>query len=303
MDYVPGYAEARPESGAPGQAAITLSQERRQLIGMKTEPVAKRDLAAVVRASGRVAYDPDLYNAVAEHRAAVRAREKVQGSSYPDVLERSESLVRASALRLRQLGLSEEQIAECGRTDEPPVNLLVGGGGHGGAVWVYAQIYEFEIGMVRPGQAAEMTTPAYPGRKFRGTVKSLDPVLSSETRSLKARIEAQDPEGLLKLEMYVNTVIRVSLGWKLALPESALLDSGERKLAFVDLGGGRIEPRELSLGQEAEGYYEVLGGLREGERVVTSANFLIDSESKLKAAISGAGKKGKSADPHAGHRP
>ena len=274
MDYVPVYAEKALKSGVEGQAEVTLSEERRRLIGLKSEPLKRRDLSALVRASGKVAYDPDLYNAISEYGEAVRARERVKGSPYPDALERADALMRASALRLRQLGLSDAQIEKSAK-EGSPVNLLIGGGG---SVWVYAQIYEYEIGLVKAGQRAEITTPAYPGRTFRGTVRGVDPNLSAETRTLKVRIEVPDREGALKLEMFVDAAIRVELGRRLALPESALLDTGERKLAFVDLGDGRIEPRELRVGQKAEGYYDLLSGISEGEKAVTSAQFLIDSE-------------------------
>ena len=284
MDYVPVYAEEeKTEVPVPGQATTRVSEEGRRLIGMKTEALERRALSATVRASGRVAYDPDLYNALTEYREAVRAREKVKDSTWPDVIERSGALVRASFLRLRQMGLSEAQIEESGRSKESPTNLILGGAGD--TVWVYAQIYEYEIGLVRTGQSVEITAPAFRGRAFKGVVKAVDPNLSAETRSLKVRIEVPNPEGLLKLEMFVNALIRVDLGTKLALPESALLDSGERKLIFVDLGEGRIEPREVKIGDQAGAYYELLSGAREGEKVVTSANFLIDSESKLKSAI------------------
>lgn len=285
MDYVPVYAEEVSEAPVPGQAAMTLSVEKRHLIGLKSEVLRKRALAFTVRASGSVAYDPELYNAIAEHHSALIAREKVKDSAWPDVHERADALVRAATLRLRQLGLSEAQIEAYTGKEKAPENLLLGGAG--GSVWVYAQIYEYEISAVRPGQRAEITTSAYPGRTFRGTVRSVDPNLSMETRSLRVRIEVPNPDGLLKLEMFVNAAIKVDLGEKLALPESALLDGGERKLTFVDLGDGRIEPREVRVGRAADGYYELLSGAKEGEKVVTTANFLIDSESRLKAAISG----------------
>lgn len=301
MDYVPVYAgEEKTEVPVPGQAATRVSEEGRKLIGMKTEILQRRALAATVRASGRVAYDPDLYNAMTEYREAVRAKAKVKDSSWPDVLERSEALVRASFLRLRQMGLSEAQIEASGRSEQPPTNLILGGAG--GTVWVYAQIYEYEIGLVRAGQSVEITAPAFRGRKFRGVVKAVDPNLSAETRSLKVRIEVPNPENLLKLEMFVNASIRVDLGTKLALPESALLDSGERQLIFIDLGEGRIEPREVKVGAEAGGYYELLSGAREGEKVVTSANFLIDSESKLKSAVPGGKDQKQPAEPSPEHR-
>jgi membrane fusion protein, copper/silver efflux system len=290
MDYVPVYAEQeKTEVPVPGQATTKVPERGRQLIGMKSEPLKRRALVSTVRASGRVAYDPDLYNALAEYREAVRAQAKVKDSPWPDVHERAGALVRSSAIRLRQMGLSESQIEEAGRSEQPPTNLILGGAG--GAVWIYAQIYEYEIDLVRPGQAAEITSPAFRGRRFRGVVKAVDPILSAETRSLKVRIEVPNPENLLKLEMFVNAAIKVELGERLALPESALLDTGERQLVFVDLGEGRIEPREVRVGREAGGYYELLSGVREGEKVVTSANFLIDSESKLKSAVPGQGEK------------
>jgi Cu(I)/Ag(I) efflux system membrane fusion protein len=288
MDYIPVYAEEKTSVPVEGQAAVVISEARRQMIGMKSEPVERRELAVVVRASGKVAYDPDLYNTLSEYKETVRAREKVKDSPYPDALERADALVRASTLRLRQMGLTDAQIAASAQAADP-TNLLIGGGG--GAVWVYAQIYEYEIGLVKAGQSAEIITPAYPGKVFRGTVRSVDSILSAETRSLKVRIEVPDPQGLFKLEMYVDAAIRSHLGRRLALPESALLDTGARQIVFVDLGQGRIEPREVIVGQKAEGYYDLLSGVSPGEKVVTSANFLIDSESKLKAALSGRGKR------------
>lgn len=306
MDYVPVYAEdAKTEVPVPGQATTNLPERGRQLIGMKSEALKTRALISTVRASGRVAYDPDLYNALSEYREAVRARGKVKESPWPDVHERADALVRSSAIKLRQMGLSEAQIEAAGRSDQPPTNLILGGAGD--AVWVYAQIYEYEIDLVRPGQVAEITSPAFRGRKFRGVVKAVDPILSAETRSLKVRIEVPNPENLLKLEMFVNAAIQIDLGQKLALPESALMDTGERQLVFVDLGEGRIEPREVRIGREAGGYYELLSGALEGERVVTSANFLIDSESKLKSAFpKNEGKKsekqGKTPEPQPEHR-
>jgi Cu(I)/Ag(I) efflux system membrane fusion protein len=281
MEYIPVYAEEGAGSSVPGRGNLELSAERRQMIGMKSEAVARRDLSVVVRAAGKVAYDPELYQAIAEYREAVKARDAVARSSWPDVRERSAALARAAELRLRQLGLSEGQIGVLMKSESSATNLLFAG--DGGTVWVYAQIYEYEIGLVKPGQRADVTASAYPGRIFRGTVKAVDPILSAETRSLRARIEVPNPGGALKLEMFVDAAIRADAGRGLALPAGAVIDTGVRKIVFVDLGEGRIEPREVTLGREADGYDEVLSGVREGEKVVTAANFLIDSESKLHA--------------------
>lgn len=301
MDLVkqePAPAEAA--SAAEGWSAITLSEERRRLIGLKSEPVERRPLTRTVRASARVAYDPDLYNALAEYREAARARQRLEGSALPEAKDRAEALVKAAELKLRQAGLDKAEL-DAAASAEDSQSLLVGGG----SVWVYAQVYEREVGLVKPGQTAHITTPAYPGRVFKGTVRSLDPILDPATRSLKARILVPNPDGALKLEMYADAELKASLGTKLALPESALIDTGKRRVAFADLGEGRIEPRVVEVATKAEGYYELLSGFSEGEKAVTSANFLIDSESRLKAAVGAAAKKAgeaRAADPHAGHR-
>ncbi|MBI3292852.1 MAG: efflux RND transporter periplasmic adaptor subunit [Elusimicrobia bacterium] len=282
--------EQPPATPVPGRATVMVPSDREQLIGVRTATVSKRELTVLVRASGRVAYDPELYSAIAEYQEALNANEKIKDNPWPDVRERAEALMNASQLRLRQLGLSEAQIEELSKTSQRPTNLLLGQPGE--SVWVYAQIYEYESGLVRAGQAMEVISSAFPGRRFLGTVRAVDPIFNSETRSLRLRAEVPNPDGLLKPEMYIDAVIHVSLGSKLAIPEEALMDTGTRQLAFVMKGQGRYEPREIRVGHEAEGYFEVVSGLNEGEQVVASANFLIDSESKLKAALSESGAGG-----------
>lgn len=285
MDYLPVY-EGEEESSLPvqGHATIKMSPEREQLIGVKTESATFRNLKKVIRASARVAYDTELYNAITEYKEALLSKEKLKESPWPDVQERSSALVRASALKLRQLGISQSQIENLNNDYHDPTNLLLGEKGE--SVWVYAQIYEFEAGLVQAGQSMEITSPALPGKKFFGSVKSVDSILNSESRSLKVRAQVPNPEGLLKPEMYMDAKIFVDLGWKLSIPEEAVLNTGERQIVFVAAGEGKYEPREVRLGREAEGYYELLSGVSKNEKVVTSANFLIDSESKLKAAVS-----------------
>ncbi len=271
----------------PDRAAVSLSPEKERLIGVRTAPAERRALTNPIRASGRIAYDPELYGAVVEYREALKAQKSVQDSPWPEVRERSEALIRSSVLRLRQMGLSQAQIERLGGAAQDPVNLLLGQ--KDGSLWVYAQIYEYEAGQVQAGQAMEVKTGALPGKTFRGRVVAVDTILNPETRTLRVRGELPNPDGLLKPEMYVDVVIQVDLGNKLAVPEEAVLDTGERKIVFVRKAPGRYEPREVTLGHEAGDYWEVLSGLEEGEEVVTSANFLIDSESRLKAALSPGG--------------
>ena len=136
----------------------------------------------------------------------------------------------------------------------------------------------------------EVTSRAAPGRRFSGKVASVDAIMNADTRTLRVRAEVADPAGLLKPEMYVDAAIHVDLGRRLAVPDADVIDTGERKIVYASLGGGKYAPREITVGREAEGYDEVLEGLSEGDMVAASANFLIDSESKLKAAVSQAGQ-------------
>lgn len=269
------------------RSPVVISEQREQLIGVKTSPVVRREISKLVRASGRIAYDPDLYSAVVEYREALKSLGKAKSSPWADVRERTEGLVSSSRLRLQQMGLSDSQIDRLGNAKGDPTNLLLGK--KGGSVWVYAQIYEYEIGLVQAGQTMEIASVAFPGRSFTGRVVAVDTILNPETRTLRVRGEVPS-EGLLKPEMYVDVKMVVPMGRRLAVPEEAVMDTGTRKIAFVKTAPGRYEPRDVTAGQEAEEGVEILSGLTEGEEVVTSANFLIDSESKLKAALSGASK-------------
>lgn len=279
--------ENQAGDAATDRASVSLSQDKQQLIGMRTAPAERRDLEILIRASGRVAYDPDLYNAIIEYREAINSKEKVADSSWPDVQERADALIKSSVLRLRQMGLSQSQINKLSGETKDPTNLLLGE--KGGSVWVYAQIYEYEAGLVKAGQTMEVTSSASPGQSLKGRVVAVDSILDPETRTLRVRGEVQNPENLLKPEMYVDAVIHVSLGKKLAVPAEAVLDSGTRKIVFVESAPGKFDPREVKVGRKAEDHYEILSGIQESEKVVVSANFLIDSESRLKAALSQTG--------------
>ena len=127
--------------------------------------------------------------------------------------------------------------------------------------------------------------PAYPGKVFRGTIKAVDSILSAETRTLRVRAEVENPDNMLKPEMYAEVKIKVTLDSRLTVPLSAVVNTGSRKLVFVDKKEGSIEPREVKTGFEGDDYAEILSGLKAGEKVVTSANFLIDSESRLKSTV------------------
>jgi Cu(I)/Ag(I) efflux system membrane fusion protein len=277
--------ETSPKSdqgAVPGHESISLSTERQQLIGVKTGPVERRDLTLDIRAGGQVAYDPELYNALAEYREAASARGKLSAQASAETRERVDTLVRSATLRLKLMGIAQDQIQEMLKDNADPVNLLL----PGKKVWVYAQVYEQDADQVRPGQPVTVTIPSAPSRPYTGRVAAVDQVLNAATRTLRVRIEIASPQGRLRPESFVRVKIQVPLGSSLAIPEDAVLDTGEHQVVFVKEGEGRFEPRSVELGKEAEGYYEVLSGVKDGEEVVTSANFLIDSESRFRSALS-----------------
>lgn len=290
MDMVPfeideGSEISENQSKVEGLVPVTVSPEKQQLSGVQTGFVEYRDLHMIIRSAGRIAYDPDLFTAQTEYLEAVKTREKVKDSSMLDVIERSNSLINSAKLKLALMGLSEIQIKELEEKKTVSDNLLIGK--KGGTIWMYAQIYEYESNQVQIGQIINVTSKSLPGKIFGGIIRSIDPVLNPDTRTLRVRAELDNTEGLLKPDMFVNAEININLGKLLSVTKEAILDTGVRQIAFVDKGNGLFEPREVKLGQETDDYYQLLSGLAEGDKIVTSANFLIDSESKLKSALSG----------------
>jgi Cu(I)/Ag(I) efflux system membrane fusion protein len=152
-------------------------------------------------------------------------------------------------------------------------------------LWVLADVYESDLPAVSLGMTGDVSVPYLPGRSWRGKVTYVAPTVEAATRTIKVRLEIDNPGNDLKPDMYADVVLRPFLGSGLILPQSAVIDTGDRQIVFVDLGGGQFEPREVQLGLKVDGGRQVLSGLEDGERVVTSANFLLDSESSLKAVL------------------
>ncbi len=278
MDYVPVYEE--PSAGTSGPT-IMISPEKQQLIGVKTEAVQKRALDKVISASGKIAYDPELAVTQEEFIQALTNEDNVKDSPLKDVVDRAKSMTDAARNKLKLLGMNDNEIVELQKTRTAQTNLYLPKSGE--SVWAYIDIYEYEIGAVKIGDKVEIEAISYPGETFTGIIKSINPVLNPVTRTNQVRVEIENKDNKLKPEMFVNAKIRVVLGEKLAVPESAVLDTGLRKIVYLSKPDGVLESREVELGQKAEGYYEVLSGLTEGDVVVTSGNFLVDSESKLKS--------------------
>lgn len=259
-------------------------------------------------------YSPELVSTQEEYLAALRARRELAASPYPEVAASGNALVESARRRLRLWDISEEQIRELEQTGQVRKNLTLYSP-YGGivlekmafrgmrvepgmalykladlsVVWLIADIYEYELPLIRLGQQASIHLSYLPGEAFTGKAVFIYPYLDAQTRTARVRFEFANPRGTLKPEMYAGVEITIRLGDKVTVPEGAIIDTGIRKVAIVDKGSGYFEPREVTLGTKAGDYYEVLDGLKVGERVVTSANFLIDSESKLKEAIGGAG--------------
>lgn len=273
-----------------GYGHVQLGLGKRQLIGVKTERVEIKALRRTVRAAATVAHDAELYRAQAEYIQALRALKKAQGGNLEETLRQARELTEAARIRLRHLGLSDALIEETGLLQEPDHGLLYAHGGED--VWVYANIYEYEVSGIRAGQSMTASSPAYPGNIFTGEVKAVDPMVDMKTRTTRVRARFPNPEGLLKPDMFLNASIEVPLGEMPAIPRSAVLDTGTRKIIFVEKADGDFEPREAILGAAMDDYYPVQSGVTLGEKVVTSGNFLLDSESRLKAALQGASQRG-----------
>lgn len=301
MDYVPVYEEeVRREGGTSnvvGRASFTLSQERQQNIGVTTTKVTVQPLSYEVRASGRVAFDPDLYQAVEEYRQALLSRAQMSDGLMK---AQADKLLSSSKTKLRLMGLADEQIHKLSSDENSPMSLLL----PKGAVWVYAEVFEYEVAGLKPGLVVEAGAPSIPGKVFSGKVSSISPVVNSPTRTVRLRALVPDPAGLMRPDTFVGVKIKIDLGEKLAVPESAVLFSGDQKFVFVVKENGRFEPHAIRTGLKAQNNYEVLSGLQPGDTVVTSANFLIDSESRLRGVLESATQPDSAAPAapsHSGH--
>jgi Cu(I)/Ag(I) efflux system membrane fusion protein/cobalt-zinc-cadmium efflux system membrane fusion protein len=152
-------------------------------------------------------------------------------------------------------------------------------------VWVQAQVFQNDLGRIKVGDVATLSVDTFPERTLSGRVNFIYPQLDMDTRTAKVRIVFSNPSLQLKPGMFVNVSLKVPMGRQLVISANAVLQSGTRQIAFVDRGDGYLEPREVQLGARAGDDFIVLKGLKEGEKVITSANFLIDSESQLQAAL------------------
>src|SRR5437763_1352768 len=256
-------------------------------------------------------YSPDL---VLAQRQYLVARAAFADMAHADAMARdnAKAIAAAALSRLKNWDISADQLARLQRSSAATRTLTlsapIGGivmektalqGLHFGAgdmlyrivdlstVWLLADVFEQDLAQIRPGQSAKITVQAYPGRVFDGRVAFVYPTVNAQTRTAKVRVEVPNPDLLLKTDMYATVEIAAPAesATVLVVPDSAVLDTGTRQTVLVDRREGHFEPRAVKLGNRGDGYVAVLEGLREGEKVVTGANFLIDAESNLRAAL------------------
>lgn len=262
-------------------------------------------------------YSPDLVATQDEYLLALRVRDKVEDSPIPEVRQQADQMVEAARDRLRLWTLTDKQVDELARQGKAQTYVTIYSPIRGyvidkkvfkggfvqpemtlytiadlSTVWVNAEIYEYEVPFVQMGQPATVTFASYPGEQFHGRVSYIYPYLNKDARTVKVRLDLPNPDFRIKPDMYGDVLVNVDRGSKVAIPEQAVLDSGMRTLVFVVRGEGLFEPRAVKLGPKVGSYYEVREGVTQGDVVVTSGNFLIDSESKLMAATNMMGALG-----------
>ena len=255
-------------------------------------------------------HSPELIAAEREYLLAKRNAKDLSQSTVPGVASGVASLLDSTRDRMSQWNIPEKEIARLESTGEVVDALEIDSPVSGyiternalpnlavqpdtrlytvadlSVVWVLAQVFQNDLSRVRVSARTSLTVDSYPGRVFHGRVDFIYPDVDMTTRTSRVRMVFTNPKLTLTPGMFVNVNLEVPLGKQLVIPASGVLQSGTRQIVFVDRGAGYLEPREVQLGQRAGDEFIVLSGLKQGEHIVTSANFLVDSESQLQAAI------------------
>ncbi len=257
-------------------------------------------------------YSPDLVATQEEYLLALQSLRELGGSEFPEVARGARDLLEATRRRFELWDITDDHIKDLERTGKVlkslPIHSPITGTVltmHARAgtyvtpgtelymiadlsrIWILADIYEYELPLVQLGQKARVTLSYDPQTAREATVGFIYPTLDPKTRTAKVRFEAPNPGEKLKPSMFTNVELKIPLGTRLAVRRDAVLESGERQLIFIHHGGGKLEWRAVKLGVQAGEWVEVREGLQTGDHVVTSANFLIDSESQLRSAVGG----------------
>jgi len=259
-------------------------------------------------------YSPDLLATQEEFLLAVKSQDLMKASTLRGALAQSDSLLTATRRRLQLWDLTDDQIDEVARTGKAVTNITIYSPARGyvttrnafpkqritpdtelytitdlSRVWIMADVFEAEASLVRPNQSVSITSSYGPAGAVRGRVDYIQPQVDPTTRTLKIRINAENPRMTLRPDMFVEVNFSIALPRQVTVPADAVLDSGLKKTVFVDRGNGYVEPREVEIGEHLGDRIEILRGLKPDERIVISGTFLIDSESQMKSAASGMG--------------
>ncbi|HEY5208167.1 MAG TPA: efflux RND transporter periplasmic adaptor subunit [Stellaceae bacterium] len=300
-------AEPRPAPARPVLATGILQFDERHLATITTKVSGWIEHLAVAATGDPVRrgqvlaeiYSPDLVASEEEYLIASRMRGAIGAAAGKRL--RALDVPEAEIARLRRTGRSARRIAVMAPADGVVIDKPAQEGmrvdpGQAlyktadlSSMWLIAQVQEQDVGAIKPGERARATFVAFPGRTFDGKVDFIYPALSAETRTARVRIVLPNPDAALRAAMYANVQIDAPAGGPpvLSVPNSAVLDSGTRQVVLVARGGGRFEPRTVRLGIRGDDRVQVLSGIKPGEQVVVGANFLIDAESNLRAALQG----------------
>jgi Cu(I)/Ag(I) efflux system membrane fusion protein len=265
-------------------------------------------------------YSPDILTTEREYVSLLQMRDQ---ASSPQGRATPERLIDAAKFRLRQWNVTEDQISELQRTRKPNEYLVLRSPFRGvvqevparqgvnvkvgdhladvvdlSVVWVWAEFYENELSMLKEGQKFTVTANSFPGETFDGSIAVINPFIDPAKRTTRVRLDIANADFKLRPGMFVNAELAMSMGEALVLPASAVMPTGTHSYVFLDKGGGKLEPRLVELGARYGEAYEIKSGLAEGDRVVASANFLIDAEAKVQGALNAFGETARPAHQH-----
>ena len=348
-------APPEPAPGTSSAGALYIAPQKQQLIGMRSVAATVQPLVREIRTVGKVAFDetkvthihtkvsgyieevfadyvgksvrkgeplftiysPDLVSTQQEYLLALKSRNILRNSSFPDIASGSANLLAATRQRLQLWDVTDEEIQRLEKDGtvkratalNSPVNGVVTertAYQHGtfvdpekdlftiadlSRVWVLADVYEYELPFVKVGQMADVDFPSADNAKtLRGRVSFVYPYLDPKTRTAQVRLEFSNPGFALKPGMFANIRLSANLGNQLVVPQDAVLNTGTEQYVFLDLGRGYVEPRLVEAGPPTGDFYSIRKGLKAGDRVVTAANFIVDAESRLKGAFANMGK-------------
>jgi len=271
MDYIPVYENDETNN-------IKLSGEKKQMIGIKTVKAVYRNLEYEIKAPAYIGYDPDLYNALYEYKEALKIEENFKSSKSENIKDMSVSMIESARLKLKILGLNEEEIKKISESDFS--NLIINQ--NSDYIWAYIDVHENDVPFIKIGDNVELTSKIYGDRVFKGNIKAIDSIIKSQTRTLRVRAIVENKDKLLKSQNYLEAKIKVKLGNKLVIPVDCILDSGDKKIVYVEKENGIFEKRFVKTGVSDGEFIEIKQGLKSGDMVVREGNFMLDSEAKLK---------------------